>query len=112
MYIYIWYIYIFGYIICSLRYIHFLRYCKGRQIFHKCSRLGTTIPTTIFSSNPIPLFADFFHPKTTREVGGFVVGDQVRVREGIQPQYHWADVEGELGEDDELRVCFPSSDRC
>ncbi len=56
---YIWYI------ICSLRYIHFLRYSKGRQIFHKCSRLGTIIPTTIFSSTPIPLFADFFHPKTT-----------------------------------------------
>jgi len=53
---------------------------------------------------------------TSGEVGGFVVGDQVRVREDIEPQYRLADVEGEVGEviaieDDELRVCFPSSDR-
>lgn len=40
----------------------------------------------------------------------------MRVREDIEPQYRLADVEGEVGEviaieDDELRVCFPSSDR-
>lgn len=50
---------------------------------------------------------------TSDEVGSFVVGDRVRVREGIQLRYGHVGEVGEVVEieDGQIRVCFPNCDR-